>query len=340
MNVLLTSSGRRTYLVDYFKEALMGEGLVFATNSCLSPALTAADGYGISPVIYSEEYIPYLLSFCREHTIGLLVPLFDIDLPVLSAHRAEFEKEGVKLAVSSPEVIAFCNDKLLMYRKLSEAGIGCPETVVSSESTVKAFIERDIWPVMVKPRFGMGSIGVETAYTGEELRAFSGHCLRKIRNSYLKYEAASCPEECVILEESVPGDEFGLDIINDFEGNYVTTVVKRKAAMRAGETDEAVTLGPEDTEYRVLSDLGRKISELCRHTGNMDADVIMDPAAKSPYVIDMNARFGGGYPFSHAAGIDLPKAYVCWARGKEAPKSCFLAEPGVHCYKDLRISSY
>ena len=26
--------------------------------------------------------------------------------------------------------------------------------------------------------------------------------------------------------------------------------------------------------------------------------------------------------------------------GKEAPKSCFLAKPGVHCYKDLRISSY
>ena len=37
-----------------------------------------------------------------------------------------------------------------------------------------------------------------------------------------------------------------------------------------------------------------------------------------PYVIDMNARFGGGYPFSHLAGMDLPRAYVAWAEGKEA----------------------
>jgi len=82
MNVLLTSSGRRTYLVDYFKQALEGKGLVFASNSAMSPALMRADGYGISPLIYAEEYIPWLLSFAEEHEISLVVPLFDVDLPV------------------------------------------------------------------------------------------------------------------------------------------------------------------------------------------------------------------------------------------------------------------
>ena len=44
MNILLTSAGRRTYLVDYFKEALCMAGLtglVHAANSENSPAFLA-----------------------------------------------------------------------------------------------------------------------------------------------------------------------------------------------------------------------------------------------------------------------------------------------------------
>lgn len=33
MNILLTSAGRRTYLVEYFKKALGGQGKVYASNS-------------------------------------------------------------------------------------------------------------------------------------------------------------------------------------------------------------------------------------------------------------------------------------------------------------------
>ncbi len=33
MNILLTSAGRRTYMVNYFKDVLNGKGKVFASNS-------------------------------------------------------------------------------------------------------------------------------------------------------------------------------------------------------------------------------------------------------------------------------------------------------------------
>lgn len=47
MNILLTSAGRRSYIVDYFKEA-EGIGKVFASNSTYTIALKRADGYFIS----------------------------------------------------------------------------------------------------------------------------------------------------------------------------------------------------------------------------------------------------------------------------------------------------
>ena len=86
MNILLTSAGRRTYLVDYFREALKKAGLkgkVYAANSQESPALAAADGKVITPLIYSREYIPFLLAV--SVAIATKVAKKSLLLPVLSA---------------------------------------------------------------------------------------------------------------------------------------------------------------------------------------------------------------------------------------------------------------
>jgi carbamoyl-phosphate synthase large subunit len=33
-------------------------------------------------------------------------------------------------------------------------------------------------------------------------------------------------------------------------------------------------------------------------------------------VLELNPRFGGGFPFSYEAGVNLPKAIIDWANGK------------------------
>ena len=49
MNILLTSVGRRTYLIEYFKEAMKCVGKVFASNSEYTYTLSHADEYVITP---------------------------------------------------------------------------------------------------------------------------------------------------------------------------------------------------------------------------------------------------------------------------------------------------
>lgn len=341
MNILLTSAGRRTYMVDWFKEALSGKGLVFASNSSMSPALLSADEYVLTPLIYDAGYIDFLKDYCREKEISLIVPLFDIDLPVLSKHRDEFAESGVTVLVSDMSVLSACNDKYEMSTRLWKEKIRCPHTVLSVREallSLKTMIMS--FPVIVKPRFGMGSVSVIKAFDKDELKAAVSMCRRGIEDSYLRYESAPYPNESVIIQELREGDEYGLDIINDLSGNFIRTVVKRKLAMRAGETDEALILGPSDKEYETLFELGKRISESFRHIGNMDVDVIMQSSNMWPYVIDMNARFGGGYPFSHMAGIDLPRAIVSWMEGKPADAGLFSERPHTHGYKDIEIKEY
>ena len=51
MNILFTCAGRRHYLLQYFKEALKGDGKIIATDMQLSaPALILADEGKSNPI--------------------------------------------------------------------------------------------------------------------------------------------------------------------------------------------------------------------------------------------------------------------------------------------------
>ena len=331
MNILLTSAGRRTYLVEYFKEALhmAGEpGLVHAANSKVSPAFFAADRQVVTPLIYSKEYIPFLLDYCRKWEIRLLIPLFDIDLPVLAAFREDFERQGTMVVTGDVQAVDICNDKWKTYQTLTRQGIATPKSWLDVNEVSKAQkAGLASYPFILKPRWGMGSLSVYQADDEQELFVLDRKIRREIQDSYRRYEAVRDPAN-VIIQEMIKGQELGLDVVNDLKGELRVVVAKRKNAMRAGETDESETV--EDKE---LEDLGRRLSGLLRHRGNLDVDVLGEKGRYS--VLEMNARFGGGYPFSHAAGLNLPYALVMWALGKEPEEACLRARAGVVALKDI-----
>lgn len=332
MNILLTSVGRRSYLVQYFKEVIGEEGEVHVSNSTeLTPAFTVADQSVVTPLIYSDDYIPFLISYCKEHEISALISLFDIDLPILSANKKLFNDIGVKVIVSDKPVIDVCNDKYSTYRYLKQNGFLAPKTFLSIDETLEAINNKETnYPLIVKPRWGMGSIGVLVAENEEELLVFYKKSLSHIKNSYLKYESSENLNESVIIQEKLNGQEYGLDVINDLNKEYKNTVVKVKHAMRSGETDCAETVN----SLR-LKTLGSSISKKLSHIGNLDVDVFM--VNDKPYILEMNARFGGGYPFSHIAGINLPQAIINWVKGEYVPEDILNERFGVLSHKNLNI---
>jgi len=56
-----------------------------------------------------------------------------------------------------------------------------------------------------------------------------------------------------------------------------------------------------------------------------------------PYVLEMNPRFGGGYPFSHMAGANLPAALVAWADGGTIDEDWLRVRPNVVASKCDRL---
>ena len=332
MNVLLTCAGRRNYMVEFFRAALDGRGQVCAADcSNDAPALHEADRAFVVPPISHPEYIEHMLELCRVHAVRLLVPLNDLELPGFARHRERFRAGGTLAAVSSPEVIDTCFDKWATGRFLESCGVACPRTYLTVREARTALDRREIaLPLVIKPRWGSASIGIVHVERADDLAPAYHLIKQQLASSILAEASAGDLDHAVLIQQRLLVQEYGLDIVNDLDGRYVTTFARCKLAMRAGETDRAVTV-----ESHEFDRVGATIGQQLGHTGNLDCDVFL--AQDRLYALELNPRFGGGYPFSHAAGADLPAALIAWAAG-EAPDPRWLrVRPGVTAAKCDRL---
>ena len=291
MNILLTSVGRRAYIIDYLRDVYKRLGLagnIIATNSDMNTtAMSVADKAFESPIIYDEKYIPFLLEICKSEKIDMLISLFDIDLMILAKNKSRFEEMGVKVIVSNENIINICNDKFEMLKYLKKINMPVPKTYIDLEEALKG-ADFDKNSYILKPRWGMGSLSIFEAENKKELEVLYEKAKRSIQKSYLRFESGADIDRAILIQEKIKGDEYGLDIFNDFKGENLTVTVKRKLAMRSGETDIA-----EVIENKELENIGKKIAESLKHIGNLDMDILFD--GQKAYIIDMNARFGGGF---------------------------------------------
>ena len=312
-NILFTCAGRRNYLINYFKEALKGNGNVIAADQDeLAPALVDADIAIKVPDIYDKAYIPKLITTCKEYDISAIITLNDLELPILAAHKAVFEAMGVKVIVSSEQVIDIGFDKLKTFNFIKSIGINTPKTFTTLQDALKAIDAGDLkFPLVLKPRWGSASIGIEFPESLEELKLSYKLQKIKIKKTILGKVSKKDMDQAVLIQEKMDGKEYGLDIVNDFEGNYFGTFAREKLSMRSGETDKAMSV----IDSRIEA-MGEKIATALKHIGNMDCDAFL--VNDQFFLLELNPRFGGGYPFSHEAGVNLAAIYLEWLKGNRS----------------------
>src|SRR5690606_943235 len=171
MNILFTCAGRRNYLINYFKDALAGRGKVFATDMQMTaPALVDADIAIQVPAIYSEDYISSLLEIVNENAIDAVISLNDLELPILSAAKKEIEKLGAKVIVSNEAAIKIAFDKWETVKFLERNGLKSPKTFIDFDEAKQAIQNGELkFPLVIKPRWGSASIGIDFPEDLEEL---------------------------------------------------------------------------------------------------------------------------------------------------------------------------
>lgn len=329
MNILFTSVGRRNYLLNYFKE--IDEVKVFACDADINaPGLFEADEWFVIPRFKEINYIPLLLQESIERKIDAIISLNDLELPLLANCKHIFKKEGIEVLISSTEVIDICFDKFKTYLFSKEVPV---ETIPTFLEPVEALEFEKLNPgckFIVKPRQGSASLGLQYPKNSKEL-LYSYNNVRKIVESSILGEMdTSIMEPPVIIQRRIFGVEYGIDVVNNLKGVYQGTLIRKKLSMRAGETEKAITLIDKE-----ILEIGCAIGNLLGHIGNLDCDLFLEDGRY--YLLEMNPRFGGGYPFMHYAGANLPKAIVTWLKKNESPKSELSYRHGVASAKVDRM---
>jgi len=316
MKILLSSIGRRGYLVKYFKEAVGDTGEIWGADfNKFAPALQYCDHTVLLPKIIDPNYIDLLLDFCKTNHIDMVVPLIDPELEVLALNRERFYDSGIMVVVSPLETVQIAFDKYLTWQFGEKYKIDVPATVITIEDALKHLANgRLSWPVIVKPRKGSASTGVTYCHNEKQMQAAFDRCSEPIIQEYLE------------------GPEYGFDILADKNHHPISVCCKLKLAMRAGETDQAVSVDEPD-----LTSLALKITQGLQLFGPMDVDVKVSNGI--PKLLEMNPRFGGGYPCAHLCGADFPTKLISMYRNENLTPDINSCPAGIYMLKQDEIIS-
>jgi carbamoyl-phosphate synthase large subunit len=136
-----------------------------------------------------------------------------------------------------------------------------------------------------------------------------------------------------MIQEFIGGDEYGFDLFCDKNFKPISVFCKKKLAMRAGETDKAVSVNDKK-----FTDLGIKIAEAFPVFGPADVDVKM--LNNTPVLLEINPRFGGGYPCAHLCGADFPAKLVAIYKGQKLIPDIGDYKAGIYMLKQDEIISW
>jgi carbamoyl-phosphate synthase large subunit len=170
LTVLVTGAG-----------SLLGQGILRALRAsslrlriiavdpnALSAGLYWADAAHLIPTATEPGYLPSIGAiFAQEKPDAVLIGT-DVELGVFAEHRERIEREfSTHVIVSDPQVVAIADDKWKSYEFFKANGFDCPESCLPGDED--ELIAKVDFPLIVKPRVGARSVGVELVRDRQEL---------------------------------------------------------------------------------------------------------------------------------------------------------------------------
>ena len=283
MNILITSAGQRVSLIKAFKKELADVSMsakVYTTdaNPILAPACHISDKFFKVPSISDANFLKIVLSICKENNISILIPTIDTELLIFSNAKEEFLQSGIKIVISNRGFIEKCRDKRKTNYLFTQYGIDIPEQY--PEKNYK-------FPLFAKPFNGSLSKDLHVIKSIQDLDNFDNS-----DNNFMLMEYI----------DSADYDEYTVDAYYDKKSSLICAVPRRRMVVRAGEINKGVT------KKNILGKIFlEKLSFLTGAIGCVTIQLFLHKNLDTVKGIEINPRFGGGYPLSYCAGANYPK---------------------------------
>jgi len=281
-NILILSAGRRVELTQAFMTELkkiFPENRVFAVDMKpnLSAACQIADQSFVAPKATSEAYPHFLMDLCLKYKIGLVVPTLDTDLLSLAENRSEFTSLNINVLISDTPLVKACLDKRETTHLFKTLDIPTPE--IYGREAIK-------FPCFIKPYEGSSSIGANAILNQSML---SDDVMDNDKMLFMEF-----------IDDTY--DEYTIDAYYNKEGKLKCFVPRQRLEIRGGEISKGIT-----KRHFVYDYLEPRLRMLKGARGCITLQLFARPTDNAYFAIEINPRFGGGYPLSYNAGANYPR---------------------------------
>jgi carbamoyl-phosphate synthase large subunit len=281
-NILITSAGQRVSLIRIFQKEIRKlniDNKVYTVdlNPKLAPACHVSDGYKQIVRVTDDFYIENLIDICKKWNVKIVIPTIDTELIVLSQNRDLLISQGITPIISSYDFVKTCRDK--RYTN---------DFFVTNNIDIAKPVSRDnlIFPMFIKPFDGSLSKDTFLIKSETDMKEFYLNDPRMMFMEYIDHETH---------------DEYTVDTYYD-KNNFLKCAVPRKRMfIRAGEINKGVTKKNE-----LIECINNNLSHIPGAVGCITIQFFFNPVTKRIIGIEINPRFGGGYPLSYHSGANFP----------------------------------
>jgi carbamoyl-phosphate synthase large subunit len=281
-NILILSAGRRVALVRAFQTELKKKfpfSKVFTAeaNPEWSSACRVSDEFFTIPRVDNENYINSILELCIKKEIKIVIPTIDTELLVLSDSKGLFLLNSIQIVISDFDLISKCRDKRQTNILFKDLKINIPSAIDKMNLS---------FPLFIKPYDGSLSKDI-----------YLINCKEELTDSLLKNP------KLMFMEYINPKDfnEYTIDAYYDKNSNLSCLVPRRRIEVRGGEISKGKT--EKLNFYNILKD---KLGFIKGAKGCLTIQFFIGKETEDIIGIEINPRFGGGFPLSYASGANYP----------------------------------
>lgn len=285
-NILITSAGKRVSLVKFFQKELKKyhkDSKVYTTekNPMMSPAAHISDGCFKVSRVTSNGYISELLNICLKNSIKIVIPTIDTELIVLAKNKDLFKSYGISILVSDIDFIETCRDKRNTYQLFDQLRINYPKLINKISPT---------FPMFAKPYDGSLSSNLHIINSPEDLTS-------KIKSD----------EKLIYMElvDKAKYKEYTVDMYYGMDNKVKSIVPRERIEIRAGEINKGISRKNFIVDY-----LKNRMGYLHGVIGCICIQLFVNEETEDILAIEINPRFGGGYPLSHHSGANYVKFII------------------------------
>lgn len=315
VNVMITGvggGGVGEQILKCLKLSALDYRIIGCDMSKTSKGLKEVDKAYIVPPASSPQYLDGILSICRENDVKVLFHGSEAEMKVLSNNRKLFEDAGIYVPLNPKNVIDVCMDKNLTIEFLEKNGFDVPKHwEIRSESDMRGI---DIFPIVLKPARGGGSVNTFIAQDRDEFFTF-GKYLLKIYDVFTAQEYIG--DAC---------SEYTVGVISNSKGRYLNSIAVKKSILSGLSNKIKI---PNKTERRDLGKIlaissgisqgaigkfpevtkpSRKIAEMLGATAALNVQCRLHK--EKMYVFEINPRISGTSSLRAIVGYNEPDMLI------------------------------